>query len=104
MGQLTTQKHHERTRIIRDMTEEQAQQELADLRLNLFHLRMQAARGEVKNFRQFAQTRKDIAAILHKLHMARLERLAEAVETEDEDLPTLAGNTPEPAGDEEEAE
>ncbi len=75
MGELNSQKRRERRRIIRDMTIEQAQKELAELRLNLFNLRMQASRGEVKNVREFARTRKDIAAILHKMRMAQLEAL-----------------------------
>lgn len=43
------------------------QNELKDLRLKLFNLRLQQQRGEVKNNRVFAQTRKDIARLLHRL-------------------------------------
>ncbi len=41
--------------------------ELKDQRLKLFNLRLQQQRGEVKNNRVFAQTRKDIARLLHRL-------------------------------------
>jgi ribosomal protein L29 len=49
----------------------EAQKELKDLRLKLFNLRLQQQRGEVKNNRAFAQTRKDIARVLH--HITILE-------------------------------
>jgi ribosomal protein L29 len=45
----------------------QIQNELKDLRLKLFNLRLQQQRGEVKNNRVFAQTRKDVARLLHRL-------------------------------------
>jgi large subunit ribosomal protein L29 len=45
----------------------EAQKELTDLRLKLFNLRLQQQRGEVKNSRAFAQTRKDIARVLHRI-------------------------------------
>jgi len=35
--------------------------------LKLFNLRLQQQRGEVKNNRIFAQTRKDIARLQHRL-------------------------------------
>lgn len=49
----------------------EASRELRDLRLKLFNLRLQQQRGEVKNNRVFAQTRKDIARLLH--HLKQLE-------------------------------
>ena len=49
------------------MSEPEAQRELNDLREKLFRLRFQQQRGEVKNSRAFAQTRKDIARVLHRL-------------------------------------
>jgi len=49
------------------MTAGEVQKELKDLRLKLFNLRLQQQRGEVKNNRVFAQTRKDIARLLHRL-------------------------------------
>ncbi len=75
MGILSsTMRRSERRKKIRDMSIDDARQELAELRFNLFNLRMQTMRGEVKDYRQFATTRKDIAAIVHKLHMAQLEQ------------------------------
>lgn len=111
MGELNDQKRRERRRIIRDMTVEQAQHELADLRMNLFNLRMQAAGNDVKNTRQFSQTRKDIAAVLHKLRMIQLEELyGEAVdevavdETEQPEEEAVETAEPETADEEEEDE
>ncbi|RAQ97294.1 50S ribosomal protein L29 [Thermogemmatispora tikiterensis] len=49
----------------------EAQRELKELRTKLFNLRLQKQRGEVKNTRIFAQTRKDIARLLH--HISELE-------------------------------
>ena len=46
---------------------DEAQKELKDLRLKLFNLRLQQQRGEVKNNRTFAQTRKDIARVSHRI-------------------------------------
>jgi ribosomal protein L29 len=43
------------------------------LRLKLFNLRLQQQRGEVKNNRVFAQTRKDIARLLHHLTVLESE-------------------------------
>jgi ribosomal protein L29 len=57
---------------VRDMTVETAYEELDRLRRHLFDLRMQTTRGEVKDVRQFAQDRKQIARIKHKLHMTEL--------------------------------
>jgi ribosomal protein L29 len=51
----------------------QIENELKDLRLKMFNLRLQQQRGEVKNNRVFAQTRKDIARLLHRL--AELENV-----------------------------
>ena len=58
---------------VREMTIETAHEELSRLRRDLFDLRMQSGRGEVKDVRQFAQTRKQVARIMHKLHMIDLE-------------------------------
>jgi ribosomal protein L29 len=65
-------KLNERRKEIANMTEGEAQKELRDLRLKLFNLRLQQQRGEVKNSRVFAATRKDIARLLH--HINQLER------------------------------
>ncbi len=62
----------ERQQQIQALSYNDAQQELKDLRLKLFNLRLQQQRGEVKNTRVFAQTRKDIARVLYRL--AELER------------------------------
>lgn len=56
-----------------DMTA--AQDELKTLRRRLFELRLQKERGEVKNNRQFPQTRADIARLMH--HINELNHEAE---------------------------
>jgi ribosomal protein L29 len=61
----------ERRKQIREMSLSEAQRELKELRMKLFNLRLQKQRGEVKNTRIFAQTRKDIARLLH--HISQLE-------------------------------
>jgi large subunit ribosomal protein L29 len=68
----------ERRREIRAMTEEKAHEELATLRRELFDLRLQLKRGEVKNNRQFAQKRTDIARLLAHLTELRQTALLEA--------------------------
>jgi large subunit ribosomal protein L29 len=61
------------------MSELQAQEELATLRRQLFDLRLQLKRGEVKNNRQFAQIRADVARLMHHLSELRMtEALAVA--------------------------
>ncbi len=62
----------ERRQQIQALSYSEAQKELKELRLKLFNLRLQQQRGEVKNSRMFAQTRKDIARVLHRL--TELER------------------------------
>ncbi len=62
----------ERRQQIQALSYNEAQKELQELRLKLFNLRLQQQRGEVKNSRVFAQTRKDIARVLHRL--TELER------------------------------
>jgi large subunit ribosomal protein L29 len=64
-------KANERRKQIQDFNYGEANRELKDLRLKLFNLRLQQQRGEVKNNRVFAQTRKDIARLLH--HLTELE-------------------------------
>jgi len=67
----------ERRREIRSMDLPTAQQELARLRRQLFELRLQHQRGEVKNNRLFPQTKADIARLMYHIgelqHAARLE-------------------------------
>lgn len=77
----------ERRREIHAMSEAQSQQELADLRRKLFDLRLQKARGEVRDNRQFSKTRADIARLIYHLgelqhaeEMAASGELAEAGE------------------------
>jgi len=60
---------NERRKEIAEMSAGEAQKQLKELRLKLFNLRLQQQRGEVKNNRSFAQTRKDIARLLHRLTM-----------------------------------
>jgi ribosomal protein L29 len=67
-------KLNERRKQIAEYTIAEAQRELKDLRLKLFNLRLQQQRGEVKNNRIFAQTRKDIARLLHHLNMLEREQ------------------------------
>ncbi|GCE26183.1 hypothetical protein KDA_16670 [Dictyobacter alpinus] len=59
---------------IADLSVGEAQNELKDLRLKLFNLRLQQQRGEVKNSRVFAETRKDIARLLHRLTILENEQ------------------------------
>lgn len=74
----------ERRREIHAMTMAQAQEELARLRRQIFDLRLQKERGEVKNNRQFAQVKADIARLMHHLgelnNATRLEAEAELAE------------------------
>lgn len=64
-------KLNERRKQIAELSIGEAQRELKELRMKLFNLRLQKQRGEVKNSRIFAQTRKDIARLLH--HISELE-------------------------------
>ncbi len=64
-------KLNERRKQIAELSVGEAQRELKELRMKLFNLRLQKQRGEVKNNRIFAQTRKDIARLLH--HISELE-------------------------------
>jgi ribosomal protein L29 len=64
-------KLNERRKQIAELSVGESQRELKELRMKLFNLRLQKQRGEVKNNRVFAQTRKDIARLLH--HIAELE-------------------------------
>lgn len=61
----------DRRKQIYEMSASETQKELKELRLKLFQLRLQRQRGEVKDHRVFAQTRKDIARLLH--HLTELE-------------------------------
>ena len=67
-------KLNERRKQIAEYTVAEAQRELKELRLKVFNLRLQQQRGEVKNNRVFAQTRKDIARLLHRLTLLEREQ------------------------------
>ena len=60
-------KLNERRKQIAEYSAGEVLRELKELRLKLFNLRLQQQRGEVKNNRIFAQTRKDIARLQHRL-------------------------------------
>ncbi|HYK85119.1 MAG TPA: 50S ribosomal protein L29 [Ktedonobacteraceae bacterium] len=60
-------KLNERRKQIAEYSAGETMRELKDLRLKMFNLRLQQQRGEVKNNRVFAQTRKDIARLQHRL-------------------------------------
>lgn len=82
-------KLRDRRREIQAMDLATAHEELKTLRDQLFRLRLQHQRGEVKNNRQFPQTKKDIARLLHHIgelqHAAEVEaELALSAETTDE--------------------
>lgn len=64
-------KLNERRKQIAELSIGESQRDLKELRMKLFNLRLQKQRGEVKNNRVFAQTRKDIARLLH--HISELE-------------------------------
>lgn len=86
----------DRRREVHALDMAQAQDELKRLRRKLFDLRLQHERGEVKNNREFPQTKADIARLMHHLselnHAAQLEAEgALAAEAEDE----TAGETAE---------
>ena len=66
-------KLNERRKQISEMGEGEARKEIQELRLKLFNLRLQQQRGEVKDNRVFANTKKDIARLLHRLTMLESE-------------------------------
>ena len=67
-------KLNDRRREIRAMNMQDAQHELTDLRRHLFELRIRKDRGEVKNNREFAQIRADIARLM--FHLSELQNAA----------------------------
>lgn len=74
----------DRRKEIREYTTDQADQELQRLRRQLFDLRIQQQRGEVKNNRQFTQVRTDIARLIYQLDLLALAEAEEAAEEEEE--------------------
>jgi ribosomal protein L29 len=67
-------KLNERRKEIAEMSAGEAQKLLTELRRKLFNLRLQKQRGEVKDSSIFAQTRKDIARLLHRLTVLENEQ------------------------------
>lgn len=67
-------KLNERRKVVAEMTASDAQNQVKELRLKLFNLRLQQQRGEVKNNRVFAETRKEIARLLHRLTVLENEQ------------------------------
>ena len=65
----------DRRREIRAMDIPAAQEELQHLRRQLFELRLQKERGEVKNNRQFPQIKADIARLMY--HRGELNNAAQ---------------------------
>jgi ribosomal protein L29 len=77
-------KLNDRRKEIREYTTEQADQELQRLRRQLFDLRIQQQRGEVKNNRQFTQVRTDIARLMYQLDLLALAEEEAALALEEE--------------------
>jgi large subunit ribosomal protein L29 len=67
-------KLNERRKEVAEMSASDAQKQLKELREKLFNLRLQQQRGEVKDSRVFAQTRKDVARLLHRLTVLESEQ------------------------------
>ncbi len=93
----------ERRKEIREYTTEQAEQELERLRRQLFDLRIQQQRGEVKNNRQFTQVRTDIARLMYQLDLLALAEEEEALAEEAEEVVEEEAEAEEEAAEEEEA-
>jgi large subunit ribosomal protein L29 len=67
-------KLNERRKQVAELSAIEVQKELKELREKLFNLRLQQQRGEVKDSRVFAQTRKDVARLLHRLTVLESEQ------------------------------
>lgn len=74
----------DRRKEVREYTTEQADQELQRLQRQLFDLRIQQQRGEVKNNRQFTQVRTDIARLRYQLDLLALAEMEEEEELVEE--------------------
>jgi ribosomal protein L29 len=89
-------------REVRGMSMAAAQQKLDELRRQLFNLRLQHERGEVKNNRQFPQNKKEIARLMYHIgelqHEAAMVAAGELAELEPEDAEQTALATAEPKG------
>jgi len=64
----------DRRKEVADLNVLEAQKQVQELRLKLFNLRLQQQRGEVKNSRVFALTRKDIARLQHRITILENEQ------------------------------
>jgi len=67
-----------KARDIRDMTAEELQARLKDLKGELFNLRFQMATGQLDNIMRIRQVRKDIArvkTVMREMELAREGRL-----------------------------
>ncbi|MBC7339412.1 MAG: 50S ribosomal protein L29 [Firmicutes bacterium] len=67
-----------KARDIRDMTAEELQARLKDLKGELFNLRFQLATGQLDNIMRIRQVRKDIArvkTVMREMELAREGRL-----------------------------
>lgn len=67
-------KLNDRRREIQAMDLTTAEEEIKSLRRQLFDLRLQKERGEVKNNRQFPQVKADVARLMH--HIGELNHAA----------------------------
>lgn len=88
----------ETRRRINAMGMAEAQEELKTLRRRLFELRLQLARGEVKNNRQFPQIKADVARLMYR--MSELNRMGPEEEEEAEGEAEAEAESPaEPAAE-----
>jgi ribosomal protein L29 len=92
----------ERRQQIREYNLGEAEQELERLRRQLFDLRIQQQRGEVKNNRQFTQVRTDIARLMYQVDV--LNQAALEAESAEEDEVVEGEEAAEPAEEEAPAE
>ncbi len=76
----------ERRKQIREYNLGEAEQELERLRRQLFDLRIQQQRGEVKNNRQFTQVRTDIGRLMYQIHVLNRAALEDEYAQEAEEL------------------
>jgi ribosomal protein L29 len=74
----------ERRKQVREFNLGEAEQELERLRRQLFDLRIQQQRGEVKNNRQFTQVRTDIGRLNYQIHVLNQAALEEELAEQEE--------------------
>lgn len=97
-------KLNDRRKEIREYTTPQAEQELQRLRRQLFDLRIQQQRGEVKNNRQFTQVRTDIGRLMYQLDLLALAEVEEELEETEEVLDEVEEELEEEADEDESGE